>query len=42
MKKLNVLLSLIICCMLSITVIKDYSEYPIAPHEHTVESKEKR
>lgn len=42
MKKLKLLLSLTICCMLSLTAIKTYSEYPIAPHEHTTADKEKR
>lgn len=35
MKKLNLLLSLAICCMLSLTSITIYSEYPIEPYEHT-------
>lgn len=40
MKKFKLFLTLAICCMLSLTVIKNYSEYPIAPHEHTNIKKE--
>ncbi len=41
MKKVKLFLTLAICCMLSLSAIKTYSEYPIAPHEHTHSDSEK-